>query len=400
MKQFSLLIKPSSWDCNLRCRYCFYLKKSNIYDQPAPRMSRQVLQSMIQKFMNIKMPAHSFGWQGGEPTLMGLDFFRQAVAFQEQFGRAGRVVSNGLQTNGTLLNDGWGEFLHRYKFLVGISMDGPAELHNCGRTFIDGHGSHADVLLGMEVLRRNQVEFNVLTLVSAFNQEKPLEIYRYLRDQGIFYHQYIECIEFDQSGKLLPFSVAPGRWGEFLCTIFDEWFKNDIGKVSVRLFDSILVRLVDNFANVCAMGTDCRQYLVVEHNGDIYPCDFYVRPELKLGNVVVDEFDSLLKSELYREFGMRKKLWDERCSQCEYLNLCAGCCPKNRPGDYHSLSVLCDDWRLFYSHTIERFRQLADKIIEERKHAVRQSISRTSNPGRNDPCPCGSGKKYKKCCGA
>ena len=258
MKPFSLLIKPSSWDCNLRCRYCFYLGKRSIYNESAPRMSARTLQNMIQKFMDMEMPVHSFGWQGGEPTLMGLDFFRRAVAFQQQFGRPGQSISNGLQTNGTLLDDEWGKFLRRYNFLVGISIDGPEELHNRGRTFIDGHGSHAEVMRGMETLRRNQVDFNVLTLVSGFNQEHPLDIYRYLKDQGINYHQYIECVEFDQAGKLLPFAVTPGRWGEFLCKIFDEWFKNDTRKISVRLFDSILVRLVDGYANVCAMGTDCR----------------------------------------------------------------------------------------------------------------------------------------------
>jgi uncharacterized protein len=397
MKPFSLLIKPSSWDCNLRCRYCFYLGKRSIYNESAPRMSARMLQNMIQKFMAMEMPVHSFGWQGGEPTLMGLDFFRRAVAFQQQFGHPAQSVSNGLQTNGTLLNDEWGKFLRQYNFLVGVSIDGPAELHDRGRTFIDGHGSHAEVMRGMETLRRNKVDFNALTLVSAFNQEHPLEIYRYLKNQGINYHQYIECVEFDQAGKLLPFAVKPGRWGEFLCTIFDEWFKNDTRKISVRLFDSILVRLVDGYANVCAMGTDCRQYFVVEHNGDVYPCDFHVRPELKLGNINDDEFDSLLNSKIYREFGVLKNSWNKRCSTCDYLSLCAGCCPKNRPGnDPANLSVLCEDWRLFYSHTIERFRQLAAEIIEERKRAA----SQRRQPSRNDPCPRGSGKKYKKCCGA
>lgn len=402
MNQFSLLIKPSSWDCNLRCRYCFYLSKSSIYRKSAPRMSIATLQLMTRKFMALSMPVHSFGWQGGEPTLMGLNFFRQAIEFQKQYGHSGLSVANGLQTNGTLLDDAWGEFLQRYNFLVGISIDGPAELHNLGRVHSDGRGSHAEVLRGLEVLRRNHVEHNVLTLVSAYNQTHPLEIYHYLKDLGINYHQYIECTEFDQQGELLPFALQPGRWGEFLCTIFDEWHKHDTRNISVRLFDSILVRLVDGYANCCSMGTDCRQYFVIEHNGDVYPCDFYVRPELKLGNIEVDEIEPMQNSSLFRDFGLRKSSWNDRCSQCEYLQFCAGGCPKSRPGDDPgNLSALCADWRMFYSHTIDRFRKLAADISAERKRNAQQRLSAGGAlPGRNDPCPCGSGKKFKKCCGA
>ncbi len=402
MNQFSLLLKPSSWDCNLRCRYCFYLKKSNIYNKSAPRMNIQTLQLLTQKFMALRLPVHSFAWQGGEPTLMGLDFYRQAIEFQKQYGQSGLSVANGLQTNGTLLDDGWGKFLQQYNFLIGISIDGPAELHNRGRVDGAGCGSHSQVMRGLEVLRRNQVEHNVLTLVSAYNQDHPLEIYHYLNDLGLNYHQYIECTEFNQAGQLLPFSLQPGRWGEFLCTIFDEWYKNDSRKISVRLFDSILVRMLDGYANCCSMGTDCRQYFVIEHNGDVYPCDFYVRPELKLGNIAVDDIDSMLGSELFQAFGLRKSLWNGRCSHCEYLEFCAGSCPKSRPGaDSANLSVLCEDWRVFYSHTLERFREIAAAIRAERKQSAGQNLGSVSvTPGRNDPCPCGSGKKYKKCCGA
>ncbi len=384
----------------MRCRYCFYLSKSSLYRQAAPRMSISTLQLLTRKFMSLPLASYNFGWQGGEPTLMGLDFFRQAIEFQKQYGHSGLIVANGLQTNGTLLDHGWGEFLRRYNFLVGISLDGPAKLHDLGRFHPDGRGSHAEARRGLAILQRHQVEHNVLTLISASNQDYPLEIYHYLKDLGLNYHQYIECTEFDAQGQLLPFALRPGRWGEFLCTIFDEWYKRDTKNISIRLFDSILVRLIDGYANCCSLGLDCRQYFVIEHNGDVYPCDFYVQPELKLGNIEVDKLETMQQSSRFREFGLRKSAWNNLCPQCEYLPLCAGGCPKSRPGQNPAnLSVLCPDWRLFYRHTLGRFQKLAAEIKAERKRNAIPQNTAGRTTGRNNPCPCGSGKKYKKCCG-
>ncbi|OGV53221.1 MAG: anaerobic sulfatase maturase [Lentisphaerae bacterium GWF2_52_8] len=398
---FSLLVKPASYCCNLRCAYCFYLKKSEVFGEGCLKMDDHVLSVMMQKFMALRMPVSSIGWQGGEPTLMGLDFFRRAVALQKQFASPGQRIANALQTNGTLLDDEWGAFLHENLFLVGISLDGPPDMHNLNRVWADGRGSHEDVLRGMNVLRRNKVEFNVLTLVSSANQDHPLAIYKYLKELGVMYHQYIECVEFDGNGTLMPFSVAPEKWGEFLCTIFDEWYKSDVRAVSVRLFDSILVKILDGYPNLCMLGSDCRQYFVVEYNGDIFPCDFHVKMEWRLGNIVKDEFKTLMASPSYREFGARKHKLNQQCATCEYLSLCAGCCPKNRPGhDTVNLSALCKGWKMFYGHTIERFKELAKKIAMERKELTRQRAMGLPPPGRNVPCPCGSGKKYKNCCGA
>ena len=407
MKPFSLLVKPASFDCNLSCRYCFYLEKEKMFGTERHRMSDAVLEQMISSFMGLDMPCYAFGWQGGEPTLMGLDFFRRAVDLMKQYGKSGKQVSNGLQTNGTMLDDEWCSFLLEYNFLVGISIDGPPEIHDFNRITIGGAGSHELVMRGLAALNRNQVEYNVLTLVNSHSASRPLEIYRYLRDDlKIMFHQYIECSEFDRDGKLMPYSVSPEAWGEFLCKIFDEWYAHDVRQVSVRLFDSILAKMVDGIANVCSIGNNCCQYFVVEHDGSIYPCDFFVQPEWRLGNVDGVDWEAMQNLPLYREFGKRKGMVAEQCSACRYFVLCAGCCQKNRPGRGNmpgELSVLCSGWKMFHEHTVDRFKELAKSIIKERN--PRQYIlpplnfDNTGAVSKNALCPCGSGIKYKKCCG-
>ena len=407
MKPFSLLVKPASFDCNLRCRYCFYLEKEKMFGTERHRMSDAVLEQMISSFMRLDMPCYAFGWQGGEPTLMGLDFFRRAVDLMKQHGKSGKQVSNGLQTNGTMLDDEWCRFLLEYNFLVGISIDGPPEIHDFNRITIGGAGSHELVMRGLAALNRNQVEYNVLTLVNSHSASRPLDIYRYLRDDlKIMFHQYIECVEFDRDGKLMPYSVSPEAWGEFLCKIFDEWYAHDVRQVSVRLFDSILAKMVDGVANVCSIGNNCCQYFVVEHDGSIYPCDFFVQPEWRLGNVDSVDWEAMQNLPLYREFGKRKGMIAKQCTVCRYYALCAGCCQKNRPERGNKpgeLSVLCSGWKMFYEHTVDRFKELAKSIVKERNpHQYilpPLNFDNAGTVGKNAPCPCGSGIKYKKCCG-
>jgi uncharacterized protein len=410
MKTFSLLIKPASFDCNLRCQYCFYLKKNEIYGGKSHHMNPQVLECMVRSYMALDMPMYSFCWQGGEPTVMGLDFYKEAIRLMQKYGRGGKQVSNALQTNGTLIDDEWAKFFRDYSFLLGISVDGPAELHDKFRKTCTGEGSHALVMRGMDALKRNKAEFNVLTLVSQSNVKHPLEVYRYLRDDlGIKFMQYIECIEFGKDGKLLPFCISGPEWGEFLCQVFDEWYKYDRYEVSVRHFDSVLFKMLEGNANVCAMGRDCREYLVVENNGDIYPCDFFVEPRFKLGNIMSGNWRDFLNSPIYEEFGARKRNSDELCMACPWFDLCAGCCPKNRADrgeDARCLSVLCAGWKMFYEHTIERFRELTDEVRKRRaqeamqnQHAQIMRMYQSGQISRNSSCPCGSGRKFKQCCG-
>lgn len=410
MKPFSLLVKPAGADCNLRCKYCFYLKKSDLYSETnTHRMSKEVAERMISTFLATDQLQYAIGWQGGEPTLMGLDFFEFVTDMQQKYGRGGKVVANGLQTNGTMLSDAWAKHLAKYSFLCGISLDGPEAVHNASRINTVGRGSHAEVMRGIESLRRHKVEFNILTLVNRMNVGNPAEIYHYMVDNGFLFQQYIECVEFDDNGKLMPYAVTGEEWGEFLCGIFDEWRKTDVRRVSIRLFDSILTKMVDGVANVCAMGRNCCQYLVVEHNGDVYPCDFFVEPQLKLGNVMDNTWEELLASPIYHEFGARKSQCNEKCTDCAYFRFCAGDCQKHRYSaapNPTELSHLCAGWEIFYPHALPYFEELAAGIRKERAAAEAQvraermrALPPQGKPGRNDPCPCGSGRKFKKCCG-
>ena len=326
MKPFSLLIKPASADCNLRCDYCFYIDHLNFVEDH-PRMSEDILESMIASYMKTDQKGnYAFGWQGGEPTLMGLKFFKKAVEFQTKYAPSGAVVSNGLQTNGTLITDEMAKFFAEYKFLLGVSLDGPAELHDYYRKNIGLKPTHSLVLKGIERLNKYNVEFNILTLVNNLTVKKGAEIYQYLRDNGFNYHQYIPCVEFDQSGGLKSFSITGEEWGAFLCDLFDEWIKYDANKVSIRLFDSVLNYLVSGTYSVCYMGDDCCQYFVVEYDGNVYPCDFFVREDLLLGNVKTHNWIDLLNSPKYLKFGAQKAKWNEICINCPFINLCHGDC--------------------------------------------------------------------------
>ena len=359
MPAFSLLLKPVSFGCNLRCRYCFYLPKERLFGPGPHRMDAVTLSAAVSNYLSCPMGRHVFAWQGGEPTLAGTDFFRAALRLQRRAAPPGAAIANSLQTNGTLLDDSWGRLLREAGFLVGISLDGPRALHDRFRLRADGTGSHADVLRGLGVLRRHGVAHNALVLVSAANQGHADEVYAFLREQGIRHQQYIECVEFDARGVRRPYALSPGKWGEFLCRIFDLWYPRDVRDVSIRLFDSVLSRLVTRAPTLCPMSGDCRGCFVVEHDGGIYPCDFHVRQDLRLGTVTTDRFADLWESARYCEWGRGKSALPPECAACRFLPLCMGDCPRNRVG---GRSALCEDWKLFYSHTIARFERLAGEI--------------------------------------
>jgi uncharacterized protein len=366
-------------------------------------MSDAVLERMISTFLATDQPVHGFGWQGGEPTLMGLDFFRKVTDWQKKYGRPGGAVSNGLQTNATLITDDMARLFAEYNFLLGVSLDGPAHIHDRYRVNAAGAGTHARVLHSIETLRRHRVEFNTLTLVTEANAGRAVEVYDWLVRQDCLYHQYIPCVEFDDRGRLLPFSVTGDAWGEFLCDLFDRWYAGDTRRVSIRYFDALLHILVDQRVVVCHLGRDCREYFVVEHNGDLYPCDFFVRDDLRIGNVFDTTWEQALDSDAYARFGCQKSCWNERCAQCRRLGLCAGDCLKHRltpNGDARTLSVLCGGITRFLDHAFDRLQALADAVRADRRMAD-SLLPATGDAGaaRNDPCPCGSGRKFKKCCG-
>ncbi len=367
MKPFSLLVKPASADCNLRCAYCFYLDRAGLYpDTARHRMSPAVLERMIASYMATDQPQYAFGWQGGEPTLMGLEFFRTVTTLQQQYGRPGAMVANGLQTNAVKIDDPLAAHLAKYKFLVGVSIDGPPKLHDLYRRTPGDKGSHARVLRGIERLKRHGVEFNALVLVSTANAGRARELFRYLCGLGIFHHQYIPCVEFDSGGHPLPYTISGHEWGAFLCELFDEWTKVERGKVSIRLFDSVLSLMVDGESTVCHMGDTCCQYFVVEYNGDVYPCDFFVEDSTRLGNIMTDSWESLLQSGRYAAFGRQKAAWCESCAHCECLHYCAGGCLKDRAGGPQRPSWLCDGWKRFYEHALPGLADIAEWVREQR----------------------------------
>ncbi len=369
MRPFSLLLKPAGADCNLRCRYCFYLDRAAIYPETHHhRMPDSVLERTIAGYMATNQPIYAFGWQGGEPTLMGLEFFRNVVELQQQYGRSGAIVTNGLQTNTTLLNDEFAAHLARYRFLVGVSLDGPPGINDRNRYTVSGRSVHAKTLEGVAALRRNRVNFNVLTVVSSANVKKGRTVYRYLKKLGFDYHQYIPCVEFDGDDRPLPFTITGEEWGEFLCEIFDEWKQQDVGRVSIRLHDDILNRLVTGSASTCTMRNHCSDYFVVEHNGDVYPCDFFVRPDLRLGNVMENTWEELQCSPDYQRFGQMKSEWNPKCEACDFQALCAGDCLKHRfrqADDPRTLSWLCAGWKRFYRHALPHFQELAREALPE-----------------------------------
>ncbi|TFG18582.1 MAG: anaerobic sulfatase maturase [Promethearchaeota archaeon] len=366
MRPFSLLIKPAGASCNLRCEYCFYLHHLDP-KHPAPRMSEEILEHLVKSYMETPQPVYGFAFQGGEPTLMGHKFYQKVVEFQKKFGKSRSQVANGFQTNGIGITDELGDLFHHYKFLVGVSMDGPPEIHNLYRKNVKGKPTHQMVMNGIKTLQKHQVEFNILTLVTQANVKRAKQVYRYLKKQEFYFHQYIPCVEWKSDNRLESFSITGEEWGQFLIDIFDEWAKEDIHRVSIRHLDSIVEFLVYGSYNVCQMGRSCNTYLVVEANGDVFPCDFFVRDDLKLGNIMENTWDELLNSELLEKFAQHKTKYSNSCRECEFLRFCNGDCQKFRSySDWtqpSGLSSLCSGWQRFYEHALPPLKEIVQTKI-------------------------------------
>ncbi len=362
-------------------------------------MSRDVLRETMRQALEQGGRQISFGWQGGEPTLMGLNFFKEAVEFQQRFGR-GQEAANGLQTNGLLLDPEWARFLAEYKFLVGLSLDGPAHVHDRYRRTAAGKGSQALVEERARMLLSEGAEVNALVVVNDYSAHYPDEIYGYLKSLEINYMQFIPCVELDPSrrGRAASFSVNPDKFGEFMRKLFDLWWDDFQGlrpTTSIRLFESLFHLYVEVPPPLCTLLEECGTYLVVEHTGDVYSCDFFVDEEHHLGHVLNDRLIDLLQSDRQQTFGEDKAQLHAECRDCSWLGICRGGCPKDRLNNPtgNGLSALCPSYKLLFPYIDERMRDLA------RRWNVRQSLQGEA-PGRNDPCPCGSGKKFKQCCGA
>jgi len=392
----SFLVKPASYDCNLRCDYCFYRRTEESYpDTGAHRMGIDTFTALVDRAQTPGTQTVSYVFQGGEPMLMGLDFYRRAVDIQRERRQPGQTILNTIQTNGVGIDGDWARFLAGEGFLVGISIDGPRELHDIHRFTRAGTGVFDRVLEACDIMSEFGVEYNILTVVTNETVGRARDIYSFLRERGFHYLQFIDCIE-AVDGEIAPFSLDPAAFGEFLCELFDAWFEEGYPSVSIRLFDNLLQYHVGRIPECCMYKSDCGSYFVIEYNGDVYPCDFFVKPEWLLGNLREHTFEELIDHPKRLEFAALRDLPHERCESCRWLGFCMRGCIKSRifpDGDYRSLNYLCDAYRAFFEYTGDRYRFLAWDIMRRQR-----GEPPPVHIGRNDPCPCGSGRKYKKCC--
>ncbi len=331
MQPFTLLIKPSGSDCNMDCNYCFYKDRAPEVGQGRQRMSDEVLAKLIKDYLQLGFPVANFSWQGGEPTLMGLDFYKKTVELQKKYGVSGQEVSNALQTNAILLDEKWCRFLHDYKFLVGISIDGPKEFHDYYRLDHSGAGTFDKVMKAIQTCKEYKVEFNTLTLLNKKNVEHPDELFDFFIENDIRYLQFIPCVELDpDTGRIADFSVTPQQSGQFLCRIFDRWFEYGPQKLSIRDFESILSHCATGKHTICTFDKQCSGYIVIEHTGDCFPCDFFVEPKWLLGNIFETPIEKLAAGSRKRAFARAKQNLCNKCLLCKHLAVCRGGCMKDK----------------------------------------------------------------------
>ena len=367
MQPFTLLIKPSGSDCNVDCKYCFYKCRAPEVGRGRQRMSDEVLERLVKDYMELRFPLAGFAWQGGEPTLMGLDFYRKVVDLQKKYGVSGQQVGNSLQTNAILLNESWCRFLHENKFLVGVSIDGPKEFHDCYRLDYSGAGTFDRVMRAIENCRQYNVEYNTLTLLNALNADHPDEVFDFLLGLGVKFVQFIPCVEVDPAtGEIADFSITPKQYGEFLCRLFHRWCEYGHRKLSIRDFDSVLSYYVTGRHSICTFDRQCSQYIVIEHTGDAFCCDFFVEPKWRLGNIFETPIEKLAAGGKKRTFARAKRNLCNKCLVCRHLAVCRGGCMKDRaPFDkenYGRESYLCEAYKRFFDYAIPRFMQFAAEI--------------------------------------
>lgn len=384
MQPFSLLIKPTGSDCNLDCKYCFYKNRAPEVGAGKQRMSGEVLEKLVKDYMQLRLPFSSFAWQGGEPTLMGLDFYKKAIELQEKYGGSGQQVGNSIQTNAILLDEKWCRFLHDNKFLVGISIDGPKELHDYYRVDLSGCGSFDKVIRAIQTCKEYKVEFNSLTLLNDKNVEKPDELFDFFIENGLRYLQFIPCVERDAvTDKIARFSITAQQYGEFLCRMFDRWYEYGTQKLSIRIFDSILSYCVTGRHTICTFDRQCSQYIVIEHTGDCFPCDFFVEPKWCLGNIFETPIDKLAASSKKRAFARAKQNLCNKCLLCRHLAICRGGCMKDRASfdkdGFCQESYFCESYARFFDYTMPRFMQIAAEVKASMTAKTKSSFSKLNS---------------------
>ena len=389
-KPLYVMLKPAGAHCNLACKYCYYLEKNNLYQNSHRHlMSDEMLEQFTREYIEAQtMPQVLFTWHGGEPLMRSIDFYKKALALQKKYAH-GKQIDNVIQTNGTLLTDEWCEFFAKNHWLVGISIDGPQEYHDHYRVTPAGKPSWEKVMQGIQLLKKHRVEWNAMAVVNAYNAEHPLEFYHFFRDNGCQYLQFTPIVERltehedgrtlasladDREIPLADASVTPQQWGNFLCTIFDDWVRHDVGKTFVEIFDCTLANWMGVLPGICAYSKECGHAGVMEHNGDVYSCDHFVFPEYKLGNIREQSLIDMLYGEKQQAFSRLKHTsLPRQCKECDIEFACHGECPKNRfekdkygePG----LNYLCQGYYQYYTHVAPYMDFMKRELLAQRPPA-------------------------------
>lgn len=362
---FNIMLKPAGSRCNLACKYCYYLDKADIYGGREPVMSDEMLETVVREYIAAnEVPEVTFNWHGGEPLVLGLDFFRRAVKLERKYA-GGKKINNTVETNGVLLNREWADFFAQNGFLVGISIDGPRDIHDKFRRDRGGAPTFDKVLHGVEILRSAGVEFNAMSTVNAASEGRGAEVYQFLKSLGTRYLQFMPVVEHVKGGRIVdpsepgaqiaPWSVSASAFGRFLCDIFDQWVRNDVGRYFVGQFDAALASWCRVSPGICAFGETCGGNAVIEHNGDVYPCDHFVYSKYKLGNIADNTIPEMMASDAMVRFGIDKRnSLPSACRQCQWRFACNGECPKHRFNRTErgetGLNALCAGYKMFYSH--------------------------------------------------
>lgn len=381
---FSTMVKPVGSACNMRCDYCYYLSKAELYGGHEPMMDDELLELYIRQYIEaVETPVVTFCWHGGEPLMAGIDFYRKATALQEQF-RGDKQIANTLQTNGTLVSADWCRFFHDHRFLVGLSLDGPRDVHDAYRRDRGGRPTFDSVLRAAQLMATGDVDFNILCTVNAHSAGRGAEVYRFLRHLTPFL-QFLPVVE-TADGHLTPYSITADDFGQFLCDVYDEWVRTDVGRIYVQLFDNTLAQWCGQPAALCSLGETCGDSLAVEHNGDVYVCDHFVHPAYRLGNLRTQSLGELYRHPERFRFGAAKHAALPRpCQRCRWLFLCHGECPQHRHPD--GRSRLCKGYKQFFAHTaadMQAMRSLLERqqppSLIMRRHSAYSDYSSHKSP--------------------
>ena len=369
----TLLIKPASGSCNLRCRYCFYADEMKLRNEPTRGfMSADTLELLVKKALEKVTHTVTFAFQGGEPTLSGLDFYRRLTELEEKYQPGGIEIHNSIQTNGIVLNEEWAKFLHDNHFLVGLSLDGYEELHDENRRFPDGSGSFSRVLEAAKLLERFQVDFNILTVVTAKSARRIRRIYRFFQEQGFAWQQYIPCIdpfEEERGNGSLSYSLTPERYAKFLKDLFDDWYADWKAGHPVynRTFENWIGILAGQLPEACSMNGVCSQQWVVEADGDVYPCDFYVLDEWRLGNIRENSFEEMNRKREELQFVALSRHTPQECRSCRWYPLCRNGCRRDRAllsdGRTPGLNAYCSAYQDFFAYAYPRLAEMAKAVM-------------------------------------